>query len=304
MELPQRIRALIQLQSDLGFQGEEIDAYLGPNTYTRAKNAGTDQVKELQRILGVPQTGVIDKATKAAGSASNSDLRSVGFTNRGATLLVDAQADPLLAGILSKIGLAESGNDPNAVNIGGIPKKFSDIDKSYKAKDMTIDEAFAATTGKNTGASGLYQNMPAFLRNRAIAAGIDPATGKYDENAQRAIAEYLIKQANEGSFTPKRAYEDPKGFARDLGGIWAGVPIGYKLDNQGNIEYDSKGNPINIGAYDQPGVNAATQRYTYDDMLMEINDYYQAAKRRAMEEQRRLIGEQNYGILQNLPKDF
>ena len=169
---------------------------------------------------------------------------------------------------------------------------------------MTIDEAFAATTGKGTGASGLYQNMPGFLRNRAIASGIDPATGKYDENAQRAIAEYLIKQANEGSFTPKRAYEDPKGFASDLGGIWAGVPIGYKLDNQGNIEYDSKGNPINIGAYDQPGVNAATQRYTYDDMLMEINDYYQAAKRQAMEEQRRLIGKQNYGILQNLPENF
>jgi hypothetical protein len=296
MDIPQRIRALIQLQSNLGFQGEEIDAYLGPNTYTRAKNAGADTVKELQRILGVPQTGVIDKATKSAGSASNSDLRSVGFKNRGGTLLVDAQADPLLAGILSKIGIAESGNDPNAVNIGGFPKKFSDIDKSYKAKDMTIDEAFAATTGKGTGASGLYQNMPQYLVNRAISAGIDPSTGKYDENAQRAIAEYLIKQANEGSFTPKRAYEDPTGFASDLGGIWAGVPIGYKLDDQGN--------QINRGAYDQPGVNAATQAYTYDDMLMEIDDYYQAAKRAAMERQRRLIGEKNYGILQNIPENL
>ena len=301
MELPQRIRALIQLQSDLGFQGEEIDAYLGPNTYTRATNAGADTVKELQRILGVPQTGVIDKATKSAGYASNSDLRSVGFKNRGATLLVDAQADPLLAGILSKIGLAESGNDPNAVNIGKRPKKFSDIDKSYKAKDMTIDEVFAATKGKGTGASGLYQNMPQYLINRAISAGIDPSTGKYDENAQRAIAEYLIKQANEGKFTPKRAYEDPAGFARDLGGIWAGVPIGYKLDNQGNPILDNK-RPINRGAYDQPGVNAATQEYTYDDMLMEIDDYYQAARRAAMERQRRLIGEKNYGILQNIPE--
>jgi len=304
MDIPQRIRALIQLQSDLGFQGEEIDAYLGPNTYTRAKNAGADTVKELQRILGVPQTGVIDKATKSAGYASNSDLRSVGFKNRGATLLVDAQADPLLAGILSKIGLAESGNDPNAVNIGKRPKKFSDIDKSYEAKNMTINQAYEATKNQGTGASGLYQNKPDFLINRSIAAGIDPAIGKYDENAQRAIAEYLIKQSKSNAFTPKRAYEDPKGFAEDLGKIWAGVPIGYKRDDQGNIEYDSKGNPINIGAYDKPGVNAATQRYTYDDMLMEINDYYQAARRAEMERQRRLIGEQNYGILQNLPKEF
>lgn len=283
MDLPQRIRALIQLQSDLGFQGEEIDAYLGPNTYKRAKNAGANQVKELQRILGVPQTGVIDKATKSAGSASNSDLRSVGFKNRGASLLVDQQRDPALAGILGKISLAESANNPEAVNINYSAKKMSDIDPSYKAQQMTIDEIIAATTGKDTGASGLFQNMPGFLRDRAIAAGIDPATGKYDENAQKAIAEYLIKQ-NIG-ITPELMMQNPKEVAKKLGGIWAGVPIGEKTVN---------GKKVNIGAYDKPGENAATQQYAFEELLKEI----------LKAGQRGYIGEQNYGILQNLPENF
>lgn len=283
MDLPQRIRALIQLQSNLGFQGDEIDAYLGPNTYKRAKNAGTSTVKELQRILGVPQTGVIDKATKAAGSSSNSDLRNVGFMNRGASLLVDQQRDPSLAGILGKISLAESANDPEAVNVNYVAQKMSGIDPSYKAQQMTIDEIIAATQGKNTGASGLFQNMPQFLRDRAIASGIDPATGKYDENAQKAIAEYLIKQ-NIG-ITPELMMQNPKEVAKKLGGIWAGVPIGEKTVN---------GKKVNIGAYDEPGKNAATQAYSFEELLKEI----------LKAGQRGYIGEQNYGILQNLPKDF
>lgn len=280
MDIPQRIRALIKFQRDLGFQGDEIDAYLGPNTYNKAKKVGKSKVKELQKILNVPETGVIDSATKSAGSSSNSEFRNVGFMTKGGTLLVDAPRDPSLTGILSKISSAESSNDPEAVNIGNVPKKMSDIDSSYTAQQMTIDDVIAATQGQGTGASGLFQNMPAFLKNRAYAIGMDPSSGKYDVNAQKAMAEYLIKQ--EKGITPELMMQNPQDVASKLGSIWAGVPVG--VDAQGQ----------NVGAYDQPGVNAATQQYSYEELLKEILKAGQRAH----------IGEMNYGILQNLPENF
>lgn len=91
----------------------------------------------------------------------------------------------------------------------------------------SMSQTIAKVAATATGAIGRYQNMPAYILNRAKTAGLDPNTALYNEANQEKMGEGLIgsacgpyiKGSNGGS------KEDLLTAVQGLGRMWSSLPV-------------------------------------------------------------------------------
>ena len=114
------------------------------------------------------------------------------------------------------------------------------------ATNMTIAEV----ADKATGAVGMYQNLPKYLNERAVAVNLDPTKDKYTPENQIKIAEYLIGKG-QANVTPQMLKDNPDESMLRLSKVWAAIPVPY--DTQGANRRVSKGESYYAG----DGVNKA-----------------------------------------------
>jgi hypothetical protein len=99
--------------------------------------------------------------------------------------LLPGDAPPEIKALMQTISGGEGG--PNSVNtIGDVPG----------LSDMTFDQAISKglefkKSGKSSGAIGAPQFMPQYLRDRAIAAGIDPSKDKFSLDNQIKVMRHF-----------------------------------------------------------------------------------------------------------------
>ncbi len=116
-----------------------------------------------------------------------------------------------------------------------------------RAVDKTID--WLARNAQ--GAIGRYQHMPQFLRDRAIAAGYDPATTKFTPKVQDALTLHFLDQDTGGMYGQwKQGKVGHAPMGDQLSRIWRGLPhsSGGTYPDQyagGNKAHMSRGAMIN-----------------------------------------------------------
>lgn len=111
------------------------------------------------------------------------------------------------------------------------------------ATNMTIAEV----ANKATGAVGMYQNLPEYLNERAVAVNLDPTKDKYTPENQIKIAKYLIEKG-QADVTPQMLKDNPDEAMLRLSRVWAAIPVPY--DTQGANRRVSKGESYYAGVGD------------------------------------------------------
>jgi hypothetical protein len=148
----------------------------------------------------------------------------------------------------------------------------------YKTKFgvTCMSQTIAVVASKATGAIGRYQNMPAYILNRARSVGLDPNTALYNEANQELMGESLINAAV-GSYikgTNKGTRSDLENAVQLLAQTWASIPtiirafavynargriVAWKPDPAnpvGNVETGAG----TTGYYNDPGNNGGNIR--------------------------------------------
>ena len=92
------------------------------------------------------------------------------------------------------------------------------------ATKMTISQVAANATG----AVGMYQNMPRFLKARAVAVGLDPDKALYNKENQLLIANYLIGRGQAGVTVDMMKNNPDEAMVR-LARVWAAIPVPYAM---------------------------------------------------------------------------
>jgi hypothetical protein len=302
----EQIRAAAGLQMALGFQGDEIDGKIGSQTMQRAESLGPDAVKELQRIVGANQTGIIDKQTKDAASAQTSMVAQSKVKINDGRFFADQPFEESVRPLLDQIALAEasveaggSATDPSARSYSSMNRTGGNIYPNGLV-NRTIEDvanigmaegASAGTPSFNpTGAAGRYQFLPQNLMDLATQAGFDPTTQLFDEAAQDKLAEFSIRQKR--GVTDQMLQQDPNQAANLLAQEWAGLPVATTPSNKswinaGQSYYTEQGGPSQ---------NAAN---------IDLQDFLDALRKSgAIASQRDLIGRKQMGLLRKLPENF
>jgi muramidase (phage lysozyme) len=142
----------------------------------------------------------------------------------GGGQLIEGEAPAEIDALMSAISGGEGGLE--SVNrIGAMPG----------LSELTIDEAIAKVEslrakGKTSGAMGRMQQMSYYLKDRAIAAGLDPTKDKFNEENQYKIdRSYLASLFSGGEREILEMLKKPNGIeevVRKLKGVWPSVPTG------------------------------------------------------------------------------
>ena len=199
-----------------------------------------EQNKDLATFLPAAKsdTGSIDyKATAAAGSQQIQDNVAMREQQRQSGQQPTSSTGPY-AGILALLEKYEAGSGKWESMYPGTTLPG--------ATNMTIAEV----ADKATGAVGMYQNLPEYLNERAVAVNLDPTKDKYTPENQIKIAEYLIEKG-QADVTPQMLKDNPDEAMLRLSRVWAAIPVPY--DTQGSKRRVSKGESYYAG----DGVNKA-----------------------------------------------
>lgn len=140
----------------------------------------------------------------------------------GGGKLIEGPAPAEIDALMTAISGGEGGLE--SVNALGVMSGLS---------DLTIDEAIAKVEslrvkGKTSGAMGRMQHKSQFLRDRAIAAGLDPTKDKFSEENQYKIdRSYLASLFSGGEQEILDMLKKPNGIeevVRRLIKIWSSLP--------------------------------------------------------------------------------
>lgn len=142
-------------------------------------------VDKFESVVNSLLSGSKQSPTGSAGGSGGGGGPSPSPSPSGGGGLIPGDAPPEIKALMETISGGEGG--PNSVNKVGEVAGLS---------DMTFDQAISTgleykKSGKSSGAIGAPQFMPQYLRDRAIAAGIDPAKDKFNFENQTKVMRHF-----------------------------------------------------------------------------------------------------------------
>jgi muramidase (phage lysozyme) len=181
--------------------------------------------KILDGMKGKPGKSSGESSSSGSSSKPASPGASPGGSpaGGGGGQLISGPAPKEINSLMSAISGAEGGIE--SVNTIGEMKGLS---------EMTIDQAIAKVQtlkneGKTSGAMGRMQHMSQYLRKRAIDAGLDPSTAKFNqENQYKIDRSFLAGQFKGGEQEIVNLMKSGKitDVVAKLRGIWPSLPGG------------------------------------------------------------------------------
>ena len=141
--------------------------------------------------------------------------------------LTPGDSPPEIKALMDAIDSTEGTWD--SVNYGKGPGKIAGLE------NMTIDEALKASDSYikqygGTGTLGRYQHHPTYLRERAIAAGLDPTKDKFTKENQTLVQRVFLSSTfgGEQKLVEQVRKKDWKGLSYELGRNigWPSLPGG------------------------------------------------------------------------------
>lgn len=195
------VAATTNLMKNLGDSGEELrpeiekfsrpisDAFGVPPTVMNKAKAGTVKGKKEEdkagEVSGESKKNIISKMMEGFGKflekMSDSINENQPPPGPGSNQLLPGNAPPEIKALMQTISGGEGG--PNSVQ---------GIGEVAGLSDMTIDQAISKAQsyigkGSETGALGAFQFHSSYLRERAVAAGLDPSKDKFTMENQTQI---------------------------------------------------------------------------------------------------------------------
>jgi muramidase (phage lysozyme) len=195
-----------------------------------------------------------DSGAKSSGSGSNPGS---GGGGGGGGQLISGPAPKEINSLMSAISGAEGGIE--SVNTIGEMKGLS---------EMTIDQAIAKVQtlkkeGKTSGAMGRMQHMSQYLRKRAIDAGLDPSTAKFNqENQYKIDRSFLASQFKGGEQEIVNLMRSGKttDVVSKLRGVWPSLPGGSQENIHTSAFYKRLEKFLSESGVQVPQVSASTEQ--------------------------------------------
>ena len=198
-----------------------------------------------------------ESGAKSSGSGSNPGSPPPPPPGGGGGQLISGPAPKEINSLMSAISGAEGGIE--SVNTIGEMKGLS---------EMTIDQAIAKVEtlkkeGKTSGAMGRMQHMSQYLRKRAIDAGLDPSTAKFNqENQYKIDRSFLASQFKGGEQEIVNLMRSGKttDVVSKLRGVWPSLPGGSQENIHTSAFYKRLEKFLSESGVQVPQVSASTEQ--------------------------------------------